>query len=400
MSRPGVDLRSLDIIGAIENWWGDRLSDDLIARIATAPDEHLTSFYEYYIDLERTPIPQLPTGHLRPLIDSYIADRTVMGNSFRYLSLIPAASLYAHEIIAVDPIIISRAPRETGRDQLIEALKGIQKLSPLINSGGIHFYVDEGSDYSKNRHPSRMLPSLSFERLLESEDPAILRTFDELRRTFEAMDPDDAVGYSFNSRNDISYQLKIAGEASQQLHICSHDKVSFLLLQLALNSSRTSVGGGRIGRLEKLLALPVPRISGAVSQISILRNGTDVFEEWRSRLTGALSSIEGIGYDDDNWQTEAREILTSELLPLSERLKKNLDKSPAIRAATSGFQAFTLAGIGTVASGLLGAPITLPAAGLATAKVSEALVTYLKAKKESKKDKAVLDLITNIGSTA
>ncbi|SCX15321.1 hypothetical protein SAMN02799620_02036 [Mycolicibacterium fluoranthenivorans] len=127
--------------------------------------------------------------------------------------------------------------------------------------------------------------------------------------------------------------------------------------------------------------------------IASLRSHSDEFAEWRSRLSAALSSIEDIQEGDAQWAQIARDALLDELSPISERLKKAVKRSPAMQAASSGMRTFSLAGIGTLTSSLMGGPLLLPATGLATAKVVEATSTYIEARKRYRADKAVLDII-------
>lgn len=62
---------ALTLISSIEDWWGERLSPDLIDRIAAAPFDHLEEFHSREVEIqglyEPGHLPPLPSGVLRPI---------------------------------------------------------------------------------------------------------------------------------------------------------------------------------------------------------------------------------------------------------------------------------------------------------------------------------------------
>ena len=47
--KNAVDLSRLDVIGAIESWWGDKFDKILVKRILSAPRLHLAEFFDYLV---------------------------------------------------------------------------------------------------------------------------------------------------------------------------------------------------------------------------------------------------------------------------------------------------------------------------------------------------------------
>jgi hypothetical protein len=265
----------------------------------------------------------------------------------------------------------------------------ITAMKPLIKEGAVRFCLDPNE--IKNRHPSRSL--LTKSALEESDDPEVIEAFIQLSSFMDTLDVETAKWLWFSAGNEASYILRTASENPRCFNICKHGDVTSLLLDLVLAMSGITKADRGTQNLNRLLALRVPAIAGMAEQVASLRSHSDEFAEWRIRLAAALSVIDDIEKSNESWAADARAALTEELSPISERLKKEVAKSPAMRAVTSGMRTFSLAGVGTIVSGLLGGPVAVPAASLAAAKAVEAVNTFIDARRQSRANRAVLDLI-------
>jgi len=394
--RPDVELRELNVIDTVESWWGDSLSEDLIELIVAAPAGHLDMFFRSCRSEERVRVSTAGRGQFRPLLSHSASDEYIKNDCWHYLSLAPAMALYSHEVLIEDPFSYGWIDIPGQRDDLRSMLKHLLNIAPLARSGVLKFYVDSGARYSRNRHPAFAGRIFNFEQIPMSTDSAVRDSFEALSLRMDAMDKTYASELFFSTTNEVAYALNISAQAPDYFQLCSHDEVTSLFYQLAINAGRAEIRDGKSFRLERLLALSMPEISGRASQITRLRSDSEEFADWRSKLSVALDAIDDISYSDEAWRLEAREILRSELEPVSERITNSVRRSPALRAATSGFRTFSLAGLGTVTSALLGGPVATPVAGLAVAKMSEAVLTYLEAKKRYKTDRAILDIMASI----
>jgi hypothetical protein len=389
-SKDHTDLSGLDVIATIESWWGANFNRALIKHILQAPRSHLVEFFSYFWhEAAHTPLHCAGKGTLRPMISNSVADAMLTGDRHEYLTLLPTLALYSHEILVGLPrVFYSDFQKVDDLKELADVLSRILAIKPLFDIGAAQFFFDSGE--SKNSHPSRALLRLS--AVEESEDPEVVEAFSKLATYMSTMDPRTAQRLFFSANNDVSYDIRTATNAPGYFNILKHGYVQSLHLDLLLALSGLTKDRGS-QNLNKLLAVEVPGISGMAEQIASLRLRSDEFAEWRSRLGSALLLIDDIDESNDGWASDARATLADELSPITERLKKATKRSPAMEAATSGMRTFSLAGVGTVATGLLGGPIALPAASLATAKAVEAVATYVAVRKKHRANKAVLDVL-------
>lgn len=384
-------LVTLQVIAEMESWWGAKFDESLIHRMTSAPPAHLREFTDYlFQDAPWVNLSEVRKGHLRPLITLNLANVHASGDANFHFKQIPMLALYSHEILLELPAaFFSEFDQASEFIELGETLNQLLKLNPLIESGVVTFYLDPMR--SKNRHPSRNL--LTRKMFEGSTDPGVIEAFGKLDAYMSNQDPDVARSLFFFGRNDVSYLLRTATDFPGFFNICKPGSVATLCLDVLLAASGLTRPDRGTQNLNNLLALDVPRLSDMTSNIASLRSRSDEFAEWRSRLNIALSSIEDIEDDDEQWAEIARNTLIDELSPISERLKKAVKRSPAMQATSSGMRTFSLAGIGTLTSGLMGGPLMLPVTGLATAKAVEVVATYIGARKQYRANKAVLDIL-------
>jgi hypothetical protein len=278
------------------------------------------------------------------------ADAVLTGDLYEYLTLVPALSLYSHEILVELPLVFNSSfqlPEDLS--ELGDVLHRILAIKPLIQIGVVQFYIDPKRH--KKIHPSRNL--LTRDLLEDSDDPEVYEAFVKLDSYMSSIDLEMARTLFFNGSNEVSYLIRTAAEAPGCFNICKYGIVSSLHLDLLLAISGLTKADRGAENLSKLLAVQVPEISGMAEQVASLRRRSDEFAEWRTRLGAALSSIDGIERSNEEWVSDARATLADELSPITERLKKEVRRSPAIEAMSSGMRTFGLAGVGTVVSGLL-----------------------------------------------
>jgi len=105
--------RPSDPYQSIESYWGEPLSGELVQRITTAPRGHLVDCRRYKFENERAAgvvaLPELPPGHLRPIVSVHAIDGAMIVNhvDLSMRALVAAntaitALLYAHQVVVDD----------------------------------------------------------------------------------------------------------------------------------------------------------------------------------------------------------------------------------------------------------------------------------------------------------
>ncbi len=97
--------------------------------------------------------------------------------------------------------------------------------------------------------------------------------------------------------------------------------------------------------------------------------------------------------DDENWQSEAKQILTSELQPLRTKLDRIVQTSPALSAARSGAVNLAYSAVGAIAGAALSGDLTASLVGATGGKGAEVIVSYIRGLRKRREGKALLDLV-------
>ena len=196
-------------------------------------------------------------------------------------------------------------------------------------------------------------------------------------------------------------------------HLLARGPIDELLLRALINGPYGGASGAggearlqlgrrtpispRVERLYKLSKSAVPVLSANSAQLARLRLDDDRFAEWRTALKTALDEVmmaPDVEHDDSARQRLAQEV-GRELRANLQRLEKGVKKSPALSAMSTGTTELAFAAVGaTTADVITGSPWA-GLAGVAAAKTSESTVKYLRALKERRKDKLVLDLMVS-----
>lgn len=391
MAETDINLSGLDVIAAIESWWGSEFDRDLVSHMIQAPRLHVVEFFSYlFSEADRNVLHPAGRSILRPMLNRSMADAKLTGDYSDYLALVAPLSLYAHEILVQTPSVFSSDFKDPSDfRELDQVLNRILSMKPLFDMGVAQFYHDRLG--SKNKHPSRVL--ITFSEIEKSTDPAVKEAYLNLAEFMSTVDSATAQSLFFSASSGVSYMIRTAAAAPGYFNILKHGQVDSLHMDLALALSGLTRPDRGSQNLNKLMAVQVPGISAMAAQVASLRARSEEFAEWRTRLGAALVLINGIDESNDQWVSDARATLEDELSPITERLKKAVGRSPAMAALTGGMRTFSLAGVGTVASGVLGGPVAVPAAGLAAAKAIEAVATYVDARKRYRENKAVLDVL-------
>jgi hypothetical protein len=357
----------------IEEWWGEPLTAELRARIRAAPEAQVWDFMEdsmHTPDSFRASLPELPDGTLRPLLreDWLFGDfdrRT--GEPFSRLLLIGLnVLLYSQQIAMESPIHPNLDI--TGMLQVIDFLLD---LKPLVDARVIYM----GHVTSRTHHPSALRPTSI--ATIEAAVPEIKQTFgcdDGTANTLVR----DVMGL-------IEFTRGIGGRVNPMARSSIEYEVMAILMREAWRDRK-------FFDLTALASLAVPRIQGAVKELVAIRQSDEAFALWRQSLASAITQLNRIPVDDENWQEDANGIIYAELEPMRSKISRTVAKSPLLSSLQTGTSRMLLAGVGAVGGWTLGGGIPSALSTSAITLGLDGIAAYLRAVKERSVNQAILDL--------
>jgi hypothetical protein len=377
----------------IETWWGSNLDDELMERMATAPEKHKQAFSDsllpFWANISLYGLPEISPGVLRPALATNEAEapstRRIEG-----LRLL----LYAHEIV-LDPLDLF-GDLMFGLDEgdtYASSFKQLAKMRPLIESGDIRFASTRGM----GNHD----PALLHEVYKHMKQPDIAANLEPLRAELDETFGDNwaDLGHGDKLRDYIWFEC---GGIAAVCHLAAEHKAHILarrgLDQMIVDTLlKRPVVDNRQLVLKKLAALKVPTLAGDIGSLVDLRRSDADFAEWRTRLGDALSYVGELAEDEESLD-EAAEVVHAQLSDGLSQVEKAVKKSPALRAARGGLTGFAVNGITAMTTELaLGNPsvglvAAASAAGAGAGMVVDSGVSYLKALQERRKGKLIMDV--------
>jgi hypothetical protein len=371
----------------IETWWGANLDDELMERMAQAPEKHKHAFADsllpFWANINLYGLTEISPGFLRPALATNEAE----AHSTRRIEGLRLL-LYAHEIV-LDPLdLIGDLMFGPDKNNTYGgSLKQLAKMRPIIESGDIKFASTRGM----GNHDPALLQGV-YKHMEEPDVAANLAPLRaELDETFGDVWAD--LGQGDKLRDYIWFEC---GAIAAVCHLAAEHKAHILarrgldqmivdtLLQRPVVDNRQLV-------LKKLAALKVPTMVGDINSLIDLRRSDADFAEWRTRLGEALNYVGELGEDEGSLD-EAAEVVHAQLSDGLSQVEKVVKKSPALQAVKGGVTGLALTGISAATTGLMtGKPGTALVTGSVT-KIVDAGLTYLKALRARRKGRLILDV--------
>ncbi|WP_328375714.1 hypothetical protein [Micromonospora zamorensis] len=381
---------------SVRSFWGEELSTTLVNRIAGAPQTHIDRFAKNEKQGGVGLLPELPTGHLRPVFSVNESDRArVPMNADPDGAFLFAAQaslvvlLYAHQVVVDNPfnLLVSNDP-EVRR----AAGKWLLDVQPLFDSELVHF----APITSVKIHPS----SYSTQHLELGE--LIWNTRDQSIESWIR----SQLGPAYAANEDEYTQERYDQIASLVLDVLSHGrylrswpgKIHRLLrsqaeqsvLRIAMKDS--ALVDQRALQLRKLLELGLPDFAPDAKTLVSMRQDEEVFADWRHHLSRALDAVDILNPQSEDEMTVARSSVQGEMDLLRRRVESAATKSPAIQSLRAGSTSFGISAVAAGAAFAVGGSLPTALASAIVTKGLEGVMSYAKAKREQPTNRAILDL--------
>jgi hypothetical protein len=191
----------------------------------------------------------------------------------------------------------------------------------------------------------------------------------------------------------VASQLSSKSAAPEKFSLIARSEPELMIMNAFARLSRSRPIDRRGYVLSKLIGLRVPFYSLDTRDLVKLRLSESIFDEWRASLRNALNDIEGLPDGTSQWQEEAREIATGELLPLQSRIDRATHTSPFLTKAKAGVKAIAFSAVGAGAAALLGADFKSEFAGAAATGGVQVASEYWQSVKRRNELSAVKDVI-------
>jgi len=365
----------------VQEFWGEQLSDELVARVASAPKSHVHEFEQAAgeaILLQDDALPELPRAHLRPLLFETGTDSIQYKDFYRYLDTAARLLCYSHQVVVEEPFLHHRLG---GAKDVSALLQRLHRLQPLAARGDLLFARVE----ERQRHPSRNFGLTSSAGL----DPELLEAVRaELTALAAGLPPEDQGRLSFRLGNYFGMTMRMAMLHPDLMHLITRSPSEEVLLKIALANGAMLSRRTNALRLSNLARLTLPGLQLPTEELVRVRQDEDNFAAWRDSLGKALDQIDLIA-PSDTWDVEAAAVVQEELTPFSDKLARAVKKSPALTALTKASQNLSLAAAGAAAGGAAGGSWVPAVAGGAATKLLEGVKSYLEERQEQRADRAV-----------
>jgi hypothetical protein len=364
----------MDPLSLFQQWWGEPLSEELYERAISAPIEQQVDFVEFANNAGSSDIPDLDHGDLRPLL---IND----GRNFRgfddYYSAASTLALYVDEV-AVEYMF-------AGPPEFEALLEYLLLLKPLAETGVIRFFR----------------PKIENHRGAGSE-----LTLDLFQDAWQLVSPEEAsiIWPLTTSHGHVVHdntfeflaasQLMTKAAMPSKVSLLGRNQAEMLLFDAFARWSRIRPIDKRGYDMAKLVGLRVPLYSLNIHDLANLRKSESAFAEWRSAISKALRDIDGLPDGTQQWQEQARDIVTGELRPLQRKIERATQTSPVLTKAKAGLNVIAFSAIGAAAGVLAGGDFNSGFVGAATTGAAQVASEYWRAVKERKQFAAVKDMIT------
>jgi hypothetical protein len=366
---------------AIEEWWGEPLSKELIERISSAPDEHIEEFFRFAESASRSKLLQPKPGMLRPLAKRSTSNLYRANTNLSYIDTALKLLLYSDEVAVEDPIHFLGG---RGTKSMLTALL---MAKPLADAGLVQF-IRFPHTYE---HPSRTHAFTGGLTDMIQDLPDGEEIVQEILRFTAKQHGYDLGAQVFAARWALGLSLLLAEESPGMFNMLLESTEETLLLPHGIFRAKQAAPDLRSLTLAKLAALNLPTLNAG--SIWTVRRSSEEFAQWRTALAAAMRDIDIMSVDDEAWQSEAKNLVSAELRPIQEKLQKTVDRSPALSAMKVGVADLGYAAVGATSGALAGGKISTSLIGAVGAKGSQAIVNYLREVRTRRANKAVLDLV-------
>lgn len=335
----------------IEEWWGERLSNELIVTIANAPRKHINAWLDAWPDLkslEFTSLPLLQPGEIRTNL--CLPDHGYKADPSQRAQLL----LYSPRVV-IGADLLERTP---------------WKLKKIVPDGGLRFGPITGVETSTansemwfdrwwDQHETRQSIAEQLRWLLTLK--SLIFDGSILFAEYPVRDPWPGLSDELHQRlwqgvpdwmDDDQYNIR--KHFFRQLHLLSGrliTPVAWSYTELLAYRAALSNGGAwdrRVSRASTLARLPLPNLLAPTALLAKIRSNDEVFAEWRSALSEAIDSVELLS-DTDGAAKSASAIVIDQLAGRASKLERTVRKSEVLASLFRGFRTF---GIESVAAGI------------------------------------------------
>jgi hypothetical protein len=382
MRDPEVHLH--DPVSVIQEWWGDRLDERLLAIVAAAPPAQVCEFLDHYRTGRDGEMSSAEPGELRP---------------FASPSTAPALALYAHRVVVPDPLVSFADPVEESRrmarfkngretpvpvgETVARALRTILELEPLHEIGAL-LWLPAATDAIPADHPYNLTYRWRVDEGERPEVPGWIRVHHELGLPRSAI-----AGYLYGI--GLSAALLFPGCVQPPLW---HPDVRRVATALGDSPPDLWRLDRRQDALQKLDGLMVPNMWVSTAKTAAaLRQHSDAFARWRQDLSRVLDLVLDVPVDvDPSSLNDIRGLIHSELSASRNELEREVSRSRPLAEARKGLTSIGVGGLAAGATSLAGSGALAPSvAGVVTAAVAGLAVNHYTELRRIRSDKALLD---------
>ncbi|MCB5294337.1 hypothetical protein [Arthrobacter sp. SO3] len=392
----GSAIAAKDVYSFIETWWENALDYRLLERIAACDDQETQKFIEAWSALRfqwQTKRISIPEGSLAsvPLIGVTIDPgktwaQSVLERALRTLLICPRVSIDDRFLFPMD--WLPRPYSSSYRDRPLPLfLMYLMTIRSFVEDGSIHFAKvrSEGFDTIQYRascmaaavelgaigahkweevgvHPTPNFwpPVYEVENTLYKLSDGIVRTLSVCTRT-------GAAPLASSRWERLAYET--------------------LLPFHGMDSRHQSI--------ETLASLEVPHmVPRQVSDLARVRDSADSFHMFREALGRSVAAV-GQLPESDEASRIATNIVSDELRGALGNVQREISKSSALEALTSGSKSFSLKaiGVGAVTLTMTQEP-RVAVFGAAASQALDSIAAYVAALKKNREGKAIWGLVT------
>jgi hypothetical protein len=369
----------IDPLGLFQQWWGEPLSHELVERAANAPSAQQHEFLDYATTAPPAEIPDLDRGKLRPLV---VNDGFHFGDLADYYSAAVTLALYADEV-AVEYRFWNNELDPLDFRYMLECLL---LLKPLADHGIMRFFAPDIGMHNYGAFQSE------WDNLVGNSDLG-KADWEQLGAAVTKFAPFGHHMSSYTACFLVASQLAAKSATPEKFSLLVRSDPERIVFEALADLSKSLRVDGRGYAMAKLVGLRVPSYSLDTSTLATLRLSGSAFADWRSALRNALSDINGLPDGTPEWQHEAREIASGELLPLQAKIERATQASPVLIEAVAGFRALVLSGVGAATAASFGGDFRSEFAGAAATGLGQIAFEYWEAVKHRNELRALKDVI-------
>jgi hypothetical protein len=397
---------TVQLVDFVENWWGESLKL-LPSGVLHAPAYQVNSFVD---DMHSRfpsplPVPPLRAGYLRPEVRTTTVDMALRRDSPGFsIWRAPWLLLYAEEVVTENPIdtFLSRfsSDKDARRNPggfLWAAIHMLAEVQALIGDGSLHCTTFPESN---NSSPSATFTTCVPEEtrlaiyegspVLQMEERSFLKSF-----RGKANSKDFQVALMM-----MCYDVMESLRYAQEGHITPllHGRGEFAVLERLAEGRSRFIADGRIRRVQSLAELTLPISRAPIDQVIDLRRNEEVFADFRTALSSALTDVAGLEATENEWTNHARQSIQGSLAPARAKLDKAISRGGMLRDGLDRFQQLALSALGGGLGAILshGNPVG-SIAGISIGVTGQAAADYARQRPRRRAKRAATEIILSLG---